>query len=105
MPPSAPTPALVTTLYRELLRSCRRTCAVLRPTHVVLVGECVSRFAVRSPALQQSVKEFGPLPLPELVRNTFRNTEPSDSSLDDAFSALRMLQSVEQWVNSSESPR
>ena len=104
MTPSPATPALVTTLYRELLRSCRRTRAVLRPTHVVLVGECVNRFAVRSPALQQSVKQFGPLPLPELVRDTFRKTDPRDSNrcLDDAFSALRMLHSVEQWVTSSK---
>jgi hypothetical protein len=51
-------------LYRELLRSCRRCRAVMRPTHVVIVGECVQKFAVRSPSLTLAVKEHGPLPLP-----------------------------------------
>ena len=102
-----PPASLTTTLYRELLRSCRRTRAVMRPTHVVLVGECVQRFAERSPALAIAVKQHGPLPLPALVRNSFRNVEPehSNRAIDDAFGALRMMHSVEQWVTSSASPR
>lgn len=97
---------LVTTLYRELLRSCRRTKAVMRPGHVVLVGECVQRFAARSPALQLSVQEHGPLLSAAIVRSSFRMSEPEGCprEIDDAFSALRMLHSVEEWVGESACP-
>ena len=75
----------------------------MRPTHVVLVGECVQRFAERSPSLTAAVKEHGPLPLPGLVRHCFRNTDPCDTNtmIDSAFGALRMMQSVEGWVTSN----
>ena len=99
-----PPPQLVTTLYREILRSCRRTRAVMRPGHVSLVGQCVQRFAdSSSPSLIAAVKEHGPLPLPGLVRHAFRSTEPSAAGdmCDDAFRALRMLHHVEEWVNTS----
>ena len=99
-----PPPQLVTTLYREFLRSCRRTRAVMRPGHVSLVGQCVQRFAdSSSPSLIAAVKEHGPLPLPGLVRHAFRSTEPSAAGdmCDDAFRALRMLHHVEEWVNTS----
>ena len=103
-----PSNALVITLYRELLRSVRRTRAVMRPTHVVLVGECVQRFAeTRSPVLAAAVKEHGPLPLPCLVRSIFRTPDAEacdkERMIDDAFGALRMMHSVEQWVTQSES--
>ena len=101
---ASPPPQLVTTLYREILRSCRRTRAVMRPGHVSLVGQCVQRFAdSSSPSLIAAVKEHGPLPLPGLVRHAFRSTEPSAAGdmCDDAFRALRMLHHVEEWVNTS----
>ena len=74
---------------------------VAGPTHVVLVGETVQRFAAqRSPVLLAAVKEHGPLPLCGLVRHVFRHTEAraSDACLDDAFRALRTISSVEDWV-------
>ena len=103
--PMSPPPGLVPTLYRELLRSCRRTRAVMRPTHVVLVAECVQKFADRSPALAAAVKAHGPLPLPSVVQHAFRleceDAQSSSSMIDHAFGALRMMHSVEAWVTSS----
>ena len=97
---------LVLTLYRELQRSCRRCRAVMRPAHVTLIGDIVQRFAEsgRSPSLATAIKEHGPLPLPGLVRHAFRNCGDGSElnpMIDDAFRALRLLHSVEEWVTTS----
>ena len=92
---------LIVTLYRESLKSARRVRQVMRPGHVVLVAQCVQRFADQSasPALQRAVKEHGPLPLAGLVRHAYASTGPGD--LDSAFGAMRTLNSLQQWVNSN----
>lgn len=74
----------------------------MRPTHVVLVGECVQKWsaAVSLPHLDACIKQHAPLPLAALVRNAFRDAPSAEvpAHIDAAFSALRALSSMEAWV-------
>ena len=95
---------LLRTLYRTLLRSSTRVRKTMRPGHVVIVAECVQRFAEHQtalPALARAVSSHGPLPLPGLVREIFRQpiaSHSEDSCLDTAFSALRSINSMEAFI-------
>ena len=69
VPPNA---ELTLTLYRSLMRSCRTLRAKMRPGHVVLVGECMNRFATTAaPELKATIRTSGPLPW-LLVQHAFR---------------------------------
>ena len=86
-------------LYRSLLRACRDVRKTMRPGHVVLVWECVNRFATSAPALKPAIHEDGPLPLCNLVRHAFRQPAGvGGMTHDTAFNALRGLNHLGEYV-------
>lgn len=96
------TTAVKLALYRDLLRSCRRVRSSMRASHVVLISECVNRFANgTTPQLQQSVKSHGPLPLSGLVTHAFRHADDvqyCNENVDLAFCALRGVGYLEEFI-------
>jgi len=99
-----PSNELTRTLYRTVIRSSNRVRKAMRPGHVVIVAEVVQRFAAHrlaAPALTRALEDHGPLPLPGLVRQAFRepiDAQESSLALDTAFSALRSISSIEAFV-------
>ena len=102
----APASALTLTLYRSTLRSFRRVRSVVRPGHVCLVAEVVSKVVASSGSrvLTSTLKEHGPIPLDGFIRTAFRTPVPKveeNTMVDTAFCALRALSAMEQWVNTN----
>jgi hypothetical protein len=96
---------VVRTLYRELLRGSRRVHCSMRAGHVVLVSQCVNRFAQdAAPPLQHALASHGALPLDRLVGRAFRLAEaaPAEATaLDQAFAALRAVAQIEAFIESN----
>ena len=97
--------AVVRTVYRECLRSCRRVRSIMRPAHVVLVSKALNSFAEQQqlPGLQMALKQEGPLMNEGVIRRAFRASPPGQegASLDASFRALRALSSLEVWGRSN----
>lgn len=98
--------AVVRTVYKETLRSCKRIKSIMRPGHVVLISKALTSFAdeQRLPTLQRAISQHGPLMQEDVFRQAFRDSPPPqelNASLDTSFRALRTLSSIESWMQAN----
>jgi len=113
--------ALTVTLYRELLRSCRRISQMSRlcPDHTPVVLEVARCFAEeqeqsRGLRLTRTATRWDvdrkdtvvrSLPLTMIIRRAFRVASPDSGgrALDVAFTGLRCAAALEIWLQRSNS--